>query len=206
MAEFPMPINTPRLLIRPVMPGDGVDRYEAVQETLESFLPWMGWWAEENATPELAEKDCREAFANFVLRKKCHLHGYDRETGRLIMYIGYGNFNFDNRSFMITYWVRSGEQGKGYATEGTVALSHYAFKALDAGRVEIGHADGNAASQRVIEKAGFILEARIARKEELADGRIVDQLNYVILDQADVPPLEVSWGGMDVNQLALAQS
>jgi ribosomal-protein-alanine N-acetyltransferase len=78
----------------------------------------------------------------------------------------------------IGYWLSETRWGKGFATEAVIAASAYAFAALDIDRLHAGVFEWNPASCRVLEKAGFRLEARL-RKSVFKDGRTIDRLLYV---------------------------
>ena len=43
LIDVPMPIRTPRLLIRPKQVGDGARTSAAVAETWDELHKWMGW-------------------------------------------------------------------------------------------------------------------------------------------------------------------
>lgn len=55
----------------------------------------------------------------------------------------------------IGYWIGEPFWGKGIATEAVKLASDYAFKKLNLNRLYAGVFESNAASQRVLEKAGF---------------------------------------------------
>ena len=112
----------------------------------------------------------------------------------MVVFTGLHRFDWATRSFEIGYWVRKDEQGKGYATENTNALTRYAFNALNANRVEIHHAEGNDASRAVIEKLGFEHEVTRKINHSLPDGSLVDDYSYVRFDTKGLPELKVEWG------------
>ena len=74
------------------------------------------------------------------------------------------------------YW------GKGYATESAKALTHYGFNVLNLHRVYASVHPENAASIRVLEKVGMILEGRL-REDMKYHGVYRDSLIYSILEQ-----------------------
>ena len=43
LIDVPMPIRTPRLLIRPKQVGDGASTFAAVAETWDELHKWMRW-------------------------------------------------------------------------------------------------------------------------------------------------------------------
>jgi ribosomal-protein-alanine N-acetyltransferase len=81
------------------------------------------------------------------------------------------------RSAEIGYWLGEPFWGRGIATEALRAMTEYAFAHFDICRLEAGVFGWNAASARVLEKAGYTLEGR-ARNAVVKDGRITDRLLY----------------------------
>ena len=77
--------------------------------------------------------------------------------------------------------MRTGKAGQGYATEIATALIEYAFTTLGARKIASMHAEGNAASQRVLEKAGFRREGILRQQHSLPDGSVVDEYVYGFL-------------------------
>ena len=193
LMDIPMPIETPRLILRPVQTGDGAAITEAKRETWDQLTQWMPW-AKGEHSPDADEVWARKNHAQFILRENFALVGIEKDTGRHVIWTGLHRFDWHKRRFEIGYWVRASAQGKGYATESTNALIRYAFNALSARRVEITHADGNERSQNVIEKLSFQKEAEKALDLELPNGTFVTRHDYVRLNTDGLPPLDVRWG------------
>lgn len=84
------------------------------------------------------------------------------------------------RSAEIGYWLALPFWGQGIATRAVRALSDWAFANLDLVRLYAGVFETNPASARVLEKAGFTLEAR-HRQQITKDGRSFDELLYAKL-------------------------
>lgn len=194
LIDVPMPIRTPRLILRPVQPGDGAEAHEAKEETWDMLAKWMPWATEDQRGADLTESHIRKAYAKFIMREDIMIVGEEREGGRPVIWTGLHRFDWQARHFEIGYWVRKTAQGKGYATESTNALIRYAFNALRARRVEINHAAGNAASAAVIRKLGFVQEGILRQEMKLPDGTFDDRVTYARLDAAGLPDLDVSWG------------
>lgn len=194
LQDFPIPILTPRLLIRPAMPGDGADVNAAIRESHEDLAQWMLWAGDQPEEVDASERNCREAWSRFITREGARMHAYDRASGKFIAGTGLHNEAWEIPKFTIGYWVRTSEQGKGYATEITNALIRYAFSALGAKRVGITHADSNDRSRRVIEKCGFQFEGRLRLDHRLPGGGVADTMVYSRLDTLGLEPLEVTWG------------
>ena len=80
------------------------------------------------------------------------------------------------------YWLAEPFWGKGIMTAAVKALSEYAFAELGFHRIFAELYTANAASARVLEKAGFALEG-IMRASVFKDGRILDQYLYAKVDE-----------------------
>lgn len=193
LIDIPMPIITPRLMIRNVLPGDGAAMYEIKVESWEDLCKWMPWTKEGAATVDDAEKVIRENHAKFILREDMMMAAFNH-AGRLIAMCGLHRFDWEFRSFEIGYYVRTSEHNKGYATELANALTQFAFAALDARRVIICAATANAGSRRVIEKLGYDLESLVKADALLPDGSVTGHANYVRYDPVGLPSLDVKWG------------
>jgi RimJ/RimL family protein N-acetyltransferase len=193
LIDVPMPIVTPRLILRPVQTGDGAALYEALDETWDALRQWMVW-TDEGKSPEKSEIYARQKHAEFILREDITIVGIERETDRPVIWTGLHRLNWTMRKCEIGYWVRQSAMGKGYATESTNALTRYAFDVLGARRVEIDHIEGNEASRNVINKLGFAFEAARQKTHMLPGGVVADSRAYVRLDKEGLPPLDVRWG------------
>src|SRR5204863_9899160 len=77
----------------------------------------------------------------------------------------------------IGYWLGEPFWGRGIATDALSAVTAYAIEQHQLTRVFAVPFAWNAASCRVLEKAGYVLEARL-RRSAIKDGRMTDQLQY----------------------------
>ncbi len=77
----------------------------------------------------------------------------------------------------IGYWIAEPWWGKGIATRAVRAVTEYGFTKLGLVRIFAQVFEWNPASARVLEKAGFTLEARM-RKAVIKDGKIIDSFLY----------------------------
>ena len=193
LIDVPMPIETPRLVIRPVMPNDGAVMSEAATETLDDLKKWM-IWVNEGTDPDHMETVARKGYAKFILREDIFLTGIEKATGRHVLWTGLHRFDWTTRRFNIGYWVSKSAQGKGYATEAANALTRYAFNALAARHVVIEHAQGNEASRHIIDKLGFVKEGVLGGDIALPDGTFAARHVYARTDDKGLPPLAVKWG------------
>jgi len=77
----------------------------------------------------------------------------------------------------IGYWIGRKFWGRGLMTDAVRAATDYAFNALQLHRVFALPFAHNAASARVLEKAGYSLEG-VMRQSAVKDGVVLDQLLY----------------------------
>lgn len=75
------------------------------------------------------------------------------------------------------YWLAEKYWGKGIITEAVKQMVDFAFRTYDINRVFARPFSNNPASQRVLEKAGFKLEAKIAGAI-FKNGETLDELIY----------------------------
>ncbi|NUM73323.1 GNAT family N-acetyltransferase [candidate division KSB1 bacterium] len=87
------------------------------------------------------------------------------------------------RTAEIGYWLGEKFWGRGIITEAVDAMTEYAFANFDICRIQAGVYEWNPASMRVLEKAGYALEARL-RKSIIKDGETIDELIYAIVRPA----------------------
>jgi RimJ/RimL family protein N-acetyltransferase len=77
----------------------------------------------------------------------------------------------------VGYWLAPSAWGRGYATEALLAFADHLWRATDLQRLEARVLEWNPASCRVLEKAGFMREARL-RNAAFKDGRLIDAWLY----------------------------
>jgi ribosomal-protein-alanine N-acetyltransferase len=82
------------------------------------------------------------------------------------------------RGAHIGYWIDRAYAGRGYTTEAVNLLTEYGFSVLALHRIEINLRPENAASRRVAEKAGYVLEGERPRYLHI-DGDWRDHLSFV---------------------------
>jgi [ribosomal protein S5]-alanine N-acetyltransferase len=80
----------------------------------------------------------------------------------------------------IGYWLAEPLWGRGIATEALVAATEYAISTHQLTRIYALPFAWNAASCRVLEKAGFVLEGTL-RRSAIKNGVITDQMQYAFV-------------------------
>ena len=88
----------------------------------------------------------------------------------------------------IGYWLAEPFWGRGIASDALTAVTAYAVETHQLTRIFAVPFAWNAASCRVLEKAGYVLEARL-RRSAIKDGKMTDQLQYAFI-VSDLPPGE----------------
>ena len=88
--------------------------------------------------------------------------------------------NVERVSAELGYWLAEPYWGRGIATESVRAVTAFALAEHGLTRVFSLPFAWNAASCRVLEKAGFTLEARL-RKSAKKEGRVTDQFLYAFV-------------------------
>ena len=84
------------------------------------------------------------------------------------------------RTAVIGFWLGEAHWGRGITTAALRALTEHAFAAFDLCRLQAYVFEGNAASARVLEKAGYVREA-VLRQAATKDGRTFDVLLYALV-------------------------
>ena len=147
LMDVPMPIRTPRLLLRPKQPGDGAATAAAVSETWDDLHQWMQWAGKlDDNTVEQQEIRTRMVMAKFILREELNFVGIEIASRQPVIWCGFHDIDWKARQCDTGFWVRKSAQGRGFATESTNALLRYAFGALGRRRVYITHLGGNETS------------------------------------------------------------
>jgi ribosomal-protein-serine acetyltransferase len=194
LIDLPMPIRTPRLLIRPKQVGDGQITAAAVAESWDELHQWMRWAERRDAfTAEAMEIRNRQVMARFVLREEIGLMGVESASGTVVVWCGFHDIDWEGRQCDTGFWVRRCAQRRGFATEAANALVRYAFGALGMRRIGLTHSEGNEASRRIAQKLGFLSEGIQKGANPLPGGRHANRHCYARFDIDGLPDLAVEW-------------
>ena len=175
--ELPEQIETERLVlrVRTVADAEVIFDYASRPEvsypagfppvkTLEDEIYYL-----EHILPERNQKDNLPAGYGIVIKG----------TDKII-----GSVDFPHRHeddvLEIGYTLHPDYWGRGYVPEAARALVKLAFKELNLHKIELTCFGYNPQSQRVAEKLGFTLEARIRDRKD-AQGNRCDDLRYGLL-------------------------
>ncbi|HEY7046879.1 MAG TPA: GNAT family N-acetyltransferase [Jatrophihabitantaceae bacterium] len=170
------PIQTKRLLLRPLQPDDAASlyRYRSREDvcryllhppqTLDQLVARI-----ENSRSELTDEG-----------QVLTLAAIERETGAFVGDLVLMWHSREHRCGEIGYVLDPEHAGKGYATEAGAALLRLGFDELGLHRIT-GRLDArNTASARVLEKLGLRREAHFV-ENEFIKGEWTDELVYATL-------------------------
>lgn len=186
LLDVPDAIDTARFRLRSPMPGDGPALNAAILDTWDALHRWMPW-ARERPTVEQSEQYVREARAAFIARSDLPLVMVLRDDTTVIGSTGLHRMDWSVPRFEIGYWVRRTHEGQGYVSETVNALARFALSTLGAARVEIHCSHRNQRSQRVAERCGFTLEARLRNHGREPSGELRDTMIYARVPDDTAP-------------------
>ncbi|KOC89192.1 GNAT family N-acetyltransferase [Winslowiella iniecta] len=138
--------------LRPFAMQDAAAFAQAVNESLESLLPWMVW-----AHADYSEQNAREWFSFTEMQRNKgeadELGIYD-DNGHLLGGAGLRYARDKSCLPAIGYWVRSSQQRKGIARQAVAYLAEQAFRCPEINTIEILAAETNLASRAVATASG----------------------------------------------------
>ena len=197
LLDFPMPITTDRLIIRPPEIGDGTMINEAVLESYDLLHATMDW-AKEKPSVQDSEERVRQEAANWILKRSeepwLPLFIFDKTSNGFIGACGYHHMLWEIPSVETGYWIRNSCSGKGFMTEAINALTQYAFKQLQVKRIMITCDADNVRSRNIPERLGYALEGRLKNhRRKPITNELGDTLVYSKYDLNGMPDLLVTW-------------
>ncbi len=195
--DLPMPIITPRLILRPPQLGDGPVFNAAVLSSLDNIRDTMSW-AKEKPTIADSEEFVRHAAANWILKRDeepyLPLFIFDKRNN-FIGTTGFHHIVWEVPSLEVGYWISHQYSGHGLMTEAVNAVIQYAIKELRVKRIAITCDVDNSRSQKIPERLGFHLEAKLKfHRVKPLTGETSDTFLFVIYNADKLPPLNVKWG------------
>jgi RimJ/RimL family protein N-acetyltransferase len=183
LLDLAVSIDTPRLLVRVPRAGDGMALHAAVAESLPELRQFLGFlpWVAAEPTVESAEARCRTGAANFLARADLPFLAFEKSTGQLVGGVGLHRTVWATPKTEVGYWIRSSRAGRGFVTEAVGALLDYAFRQMQAVRVELITDEANTASRRVAERCRFDLEGTLRDERRAPDGSLRNTCVYALL-------------------------
>ena len=175
----PLPIETPRLVLRPYERSDAEQLGRLVSDAYEHLRPWMPWASPDQST-EQSLKIIAGMQSEWAVRSDMTLGIFDRTSSELLGGTGLHRPDWDARCFEIGYWIHPHHEGNGYVSEAARAITDYAFDVLCAERVEIRLDPTNARSRAVPKRLEFVHEGTLRRNALGTDGTHRDTEIYAV--------------------------
>lgn len=160
-------------------------------DSREFLTPWEPTWAPD----ELTRASFRRRLRRYVEAAR---NGsgqmyfvFDARTGDLAGGCQLSNIRqgVAQSAASLGYWMGKRYAGQGLMTDAVTALVRHAFGRLGFHRIEAACLPTNAASRRVLTKAGFTAEGT-ARKYLKINGMWQDHLLFAIIADDPIPPLK----------------
>ena len=175
------PRYSPRLVLRPFRRKDTTPVHDSVRASLPELAEYLPWAVnyQRSVTSQFI-KDSIGAWASgrafdFSIRE---VEDLDRHVGNVSVWFT----SRANGVGEVGYWIRSDMTGKGIGTEATARILQVAFEELQMHRVTMRIAVGNVASERIVQKLGFLKEGTL-RDEVKVGGKWLDHTVWGLLDR-----------------------
>jgi RimJ/RimL family protein N-acetyltransferase len=180
---IPYKIETSRLIIRCYEPSDAIQMQKVIAESKEHLMTYMAWAKHEPETVDQKLVRIRDMRGKFDLDQDYTLGIFEKNTGN---YIGSSGFHkrSDPNCLEIGYWISASNEGKGYITESTKALTKVGFDHLEIDRIEIKHHPSNIKSEAIPQKLGYECEGITKRRIQNSEGILIDQMNWVMFRES----------------------
>ena len=194
LIDVPEELRGDRVVVRRYRTEDAEAVWTAIDESRERLLPWLPWV--EGYRPDDARAFVARARARWLLREDLGLGIFSADDGGYLGGTGLHHIDWDLRTFVIGYWIRTGAEGKGYVSEAVRLLTRLAFDRLGANRVEITVDPRNERSLRVVKRSGYVLEGTLRRCAPPKDGVPTDRRIFSLIpeDYRRLPWAEQSLG------------
>lgn len=179
LAQIPRRIVTPRLDITLLRLEDAPDISRGLQESWPEMHHWVAW----ADTPEsIGLPKQHEAVSRNILQfnKGEAYFGVSRlrTTGELGPQVTLYNMDLDNQCGECGYWTPTKLTGSGLTTEGMAAVLKLGTSCYGLKEIFARHGAGNTASQRVLNKLGFVFDHVVKDGSQRGSGEHLDAYVY----------------------------
>ncbi|MEI7668156.1 MAG: GNAT family N-acetyltransferase [Erysipelotrichaceae bacterium] len=171
-------IETERLIIRPIRIEDAVDMYAYASDAENTRFVWF----DLHKSLEDSQKVIQELFLSRVSRGIPEAYVLELKSNHQMI----GTCDVHTVRFNdvgeLGYIINKQYWNQGYTTEAILAIIPVLFHHCGFRRLEIQHDILNIASQRIVEKAGFIYEGTYRQRKIEKDGSIASFHFYGLLN------------------------
>jgi len=186
VADLDLRLQTPRLVLRPLEPGDAEALWPFVSDPeLPRFMDWE------------AHRSLAETQAFIAAMVAARGSGTDLAWAivcedAIVGIIGLHRITRTYRAWRVDrgdlgYWIGPPHQKHGFATEAAREVLRFGFQTLGLHKITVGCLEENDPSRRVIEKLGFRLVG-VQRDHAFRFGRWWDHRSYELLESPQVYP------------------
>lgn len=179
LTRLPLPLETPRLLLRLPSPGDipALKRSFRDPKTARAAGAPLHSSVEMRQPGQMVTRTLREYRNDEHLSLSVMLKAQDLCIGR----VGLRGLDWKWRKVeSLSYWIDPNYWNQGFATEASWALCAAAFERLGMRRIASQALDRNPSSQAVLRKLGFVQEGRERQAVQLR-GKSMDMLLFGLL-------------------------
>jgi ribosomal-protein-alanine N-acetyltransferase len=169
LAPPPLRIEGRTIIVKSIAYDDWLE-WSTLRAASRDFLaPWEAIWPIDALSETAFERRVRRAGQDWQSEDGYAFHIFDRLGGRLIGGIALSQvYRGISQHGTLGYWMGQQFAGKGYMTDAVSALSNFAFTKLSLHRLHAACIPENIASQKVLEKNGFLREGYARRYLKIA--------------------------------------
>lgn len=162
LLELPTSLESSRLVLRRYRKGDGQDLLDLLERNnnrkiLKEHVDEVNIVNDQKD----AEIRVRNLYINWEARERFVLGIWLKEGGIYIGQVWIEPKKWEVPSFELGWFLDSGYQGMGLATEAAKRSIDFIFEELEAHKIIVLTKDGNDKSYRLAERCGFIKEAHL---------------------------------------------
>ncbi len=191
-APAPTKLEGRLVFLRPPQPDEWARWAELRAVSRDFLVPWEPTWPADSLTEAAYLRRVRRLVTEWKTDEGYSFHVFEKAQGRLVGGIGLTQVRRGVAQMAtLGYWIGEPFERRGYTTEAVRLVVRFALQSLMLHRVEAACLPENAASRRVLEKAGFVREGYARQYLKIA-GEWRDHLTFALL-QSDLPlePVDV---------------
>jgi ribosomal-protein-alanine N-acetyltransferase len=165
--DLPDPMQTERLLIRPIEPSDHQQVFEGLSHP--EVIPYYGVSFDSFA----ATQEQMDWYANLVQNETGIWWAVcDKSDGTFLGAGGYNDWDHNHRKAEVGFWLHPESWGQGFMAEAIQLLFRFGFETMGLHRIEGFVFSENTKCHAAVKKVGFIHEGTM-RDCEIKNGEFV---------------------------------
>ena len=169
-------LNNNAVLLKPIEHSDANDLINLINECRSYLKPWLPWVDSTNHICDVVN------FIDTITDEKEHPFTITYNY-KIVGVIALKNYDGNNYSCEIGYWIGEKFQNNGIAYNSCKLLVDFLFKKLNIKRIEIGIANDNIKSKKIPLKLGFHKEG-IKKCAEFINNQFKDYEIYSLINES----------------------